>query len=585
MPEPRPAEPSPPLPPAALSRLAGLAAEKRYPEMEALAGDFTASHPESGLAWKALSVAQQVQAKEALPALERAARLLPLDPEVHSNLGAALRQRGRVAEAIRCYRRALEIRPGIADVWANLGNALYDAGTLDEAVTAYSHALTLRPGAVKALNNLGNALKDLGQLDAALESYRRAIEADPLCTEAHVNLGSILRLQSRSAEAEDACRRALELDPHHMPALLLLADMQADRGQFGEAETSYRRAQILDPDAPEALAGLAGIKRMTSADSEWLAAAQRILAQPLAPRREVPLRYAAGKYHDDLGDHAEAFANYRRANALARQMGPGHDRDRVTDGSDRLIAQYGPAWVSRLRADANSSERPVFIVGMPRSGTTLAEQILASHGDVFGGGELPFWNSAVVRHAALSRDALESRNLGILADEYLAGLRTLNTDAVRVVDKMPGNFLYLGLIHAALPRAKFIHLRRNALDTCLSIYFQNFGGVHTYANDLGDLAHYYREYLRIMDHWRRLLPSAALLEVNYEDLVTAPEAASRQMLEFIGLSWDPRCLEFHRNPRTVSTFSKWQARQQINRGSIGRWRHYDTFIEPLRTLA
>jgi len=172
-----------------------------------------------------------------------------------------------------------------------------------------------------------------------------------------------------------------------------------------------------------------------------------------------------------------------------------------------------------------------------------------------------------------------------LAEEYLSVLDGLSADARRVVDKMPGNFLYLGLLHAALPRARIIHLRRNPLDTCLSIYFQNFSAAHSYANDLEDLAHYYGEYLRIMDHWRRILPPGVMLEVEYEQLVEDPAAWSRRMLEFVGLPWDPSCLEFHRNTRPVSTFSKWQARQRINKDSVARWRHYEPFVTPLRRLA
>jgi hypothetical protein len=339
---------------------------------------------------------------------------------------------------------------------------------------------------------------------------------------------------------------------------------------------------------------------MTAGDSAWLKEAQRIVGLPPPPSREVHLRYALGKYFDDVAEYEQAFMNYRRANELAARARPAHDRRRVSAGIDQLI-ELGQEWVSRMRNDANRSERPVFIVGMPRSGTTLAEQILASQGAVFGAGELPFWTTAASRHAATrdgdgaargggeaARDVGESgegASLARLAKEYLSLLRRLSADALRVVDKMPGNFLYLGLLHAALPQARIIHLRRNPIDTCLSIYFQNFGALHSYANDLEDLAHYYREYVRIMDHWRRILPAGVVLEVWYEELVEDPETWSRRMLEFIGLPWVASCLDFHRSTRPISTFSKWQARQKISASSIGRWRNYARFLGPLRTLA
>jgi hypothetical protein len=223
----------------------------------------------------------------------------------------------------------------------------------------------------------------------------------------------------------------------------------------------------------------------------------------------------------------------------------------------------------------------VLIVGMPRSGTTLAEQILASHPQVQGAGELPFWNAAAGRWIAPPSGESTLRQF---AEDYLAVLDEASPDAPRVVDKMPANFMFLGLIHAALPRARIIHLTRNPIDTCLSIYFQNFGTVHAYANDLDDLAHYYGQYLRVMDHWRRVLPTGVLLDVPYEALVENPEHWSRAMIEHIALPWHARCLEFHATARMVSTFSKWQVRQPIHRASVARWRHYEKFLGPLWSL-
>ncbi len=568
-----------PVPSSAAGQLAALAAARRYQEMEALATELVAVQPQSGFAWKALSVARQMQGKDALQALERAAYLLPDDPEPHSNLGMALRRVGRLDEAVACCRRALTLKPDIAEVWNNLGNALNDLGKLEDAVAAFRRALELKPDFAKPHNNLGNALQDLGKLDDAAASYRRALDIDPLYADAHNNLGIALRLQSRTAEAEICCRRALEIDPNCSAAVILLAELHSDKGQFAVAEELFVRAGAIEADSPEAWAGIAGLRRMTHADSGWLTAAERIVEQRLAPRREMPLRYAMGKYFDDVGDYAHAFENYRRANELAKIGRPSHDRERLTEGIDRTIELYDREWLSLARVDANRSDRAVFIVGMPRSGTTLAEQILASHGAVFGAGELPFWNTAAPAYAA-SRTSGENI-LAKLADDYLSLLNGLSPDARCVVDKMPANFLYLGLIHAVLPNARIIHLVRHPIDNCLSIYFQNFGAVHSYANDLEDLAHYHAEYSRIMEHWRRTLPREAILDLPYEGLVDDPEAWSRKMVEFIGLSWDPNCLEFHRSTRPVSTFSKWQARQRISKSSVARWRNYEEFVGPL----
>ena len=576
--------------PADVSRLVAMASAGRYPDMEIKALELIAAYPQSGFAWKALSVSLELQRKDALPALERAAQLLPNDVEAHSNLGAAWRRIGRLEDAVASYRRALAVKPDIAEVHNNLGNALKDLGRLDEAVSAFRRALELKPDFAKSHNNLGNASQELGNLDDAVASYRRALELKPDYTEALNNLGISLRLQSRSAEAEMSCRDALNIEPNFPGALVLLAELHSDRGQFAEAEKLFRRAIAIEPESPEAWAGIAGLRRMTSDDAQWLGEVQRIAARTPRPRQELHLRFAMGKYFDDVRDFDQAFRNYQRANELAKTLRPSHDLQRVTRGFELIRHSYGREWVSDAY-DSSASERPVFIVGMPRSGTTLAEQILASHPQVFGAGELPYWNSAASAYTAsrLSGDALDGApnepNLRALADEYLKRLDELSPDALRVADKMPGNFLHLGLIHRALPSARIIHMRRNPIDTCLSIYFQNFGPVHSYANDLKDLAHYYGEYLRLMEHWRVNLPPNAILDVPYEGLVENQEGWSRKMVEFIGLPWDPACVEFHQTSRTVSTFSKWQARQKISDSSVERWRNYERFVGPLESLA
>ena len=572
-------------PPPDASQLAALANSGRYGDMETKARELMSTDPQSGLAWKALSVALEMQGKDSMPALETTAQLLPHDVEVHSNLGTALRRTGRAHEAVASFRRAIALKPDSAEIHNNLGNALKDLGRLDEAVAAFRRALELKPDFVKSHNNLGNAFVDLGRLEEALASYRQAVARDPGYAEAHNNLGIALRLQGRGAEAEISCRRALEINPDFPAAIALLAELQSDKGQFATAEELFKRAIILEPESAEAWAGVAGLRKMTSSDAGWLAEAQRIAGQGLPPRQEACLRYAIGKYFDDVGNFEEAFANYRHANELTKMLRTRHDGQQLTRAVDLIIQSFDEEWLSRARVGANASQCPVFIVGMPRSGTSLVEQILASHRDVFGAGELPFWRTAMAGAAARTDAEIEQSALRRLSDEYLRLLNDASNGARRVVDKMPANFLYLGPIHAALPNAKIIHMRRNPIDTCLSIYFQNFGTVHSYANDLGDLAHYYEEYRRLMDHWRRTLPAGAFLDLPYEQLVDDQEGWSRRAVDFIGLPWDSTCLDFHQTSRSVSTFSKWQARQRISRSSVLRWRNYEKFVGPLLCLA
>jgi tetratricopeptide (TPR) repeat protein len=565
-------------------RLVAMANAGGHAELENRVRELLSGLPASGMLWRLLGLAQWMQGKDALHALQKTSELLPGDAEARSNLGTALRGRGRLSEAIACYRRALEINPDFADAHNNLGATLRDLGQLDEAVASYRRALALKPEFAVAHCNLGDALLAQGKYYRAEASCRQAIALDPGLAEAHNNLGMALRLQGSAAEAELSSRRALEIDPNCLSALVALAQLQADNGQFIEAEALLKRAISIDPDSPDAWAGIPRLRKMTVDDTDWLAAAQRVAGGPLSPRREGNLRYAMGKYFDDVGDYEQAFKNYQRANDLPNLHGASrHDRRVETQKFDRIIEFYDRPWVSRPRSVPNASERPVLIVGMPRSGTTLAEQILAAHPAVFGAGELPFWVVAEPNYRLAAEP--DDEKLRGLTEGYLQRLQALAPDAQRVVDKMPDNFKSLGLIHAALPNARIVHMRRNPIDTCLSIYFQDFGAGHTYANALEDLAHYYGDYRRIMEHWRATLPEGTILEVPYERLTQDAEGWSRKMIDFIGLSWDPKCLDFDQVNRKILTFSKWQARQKVHRSSVERWRKYEKFVAPLLHLA
>jgi tetratricopeptide (TPR) repeat protein len=448
-------------------------------------------------------------------------------------------------------------------------------------------AVAISPDFVEARVNLANALRSVGRLEEAVAGYRLALLSKPDFVAAHVALATALRLMRRTDEAETSCRCALGVRPDSAAALAVLADLRADAGRFAEAEELFKRALSIDPDLSEAWSGIARVRRMTPADGAWLAAAQSLAARGLPPQRELSLRFAIGKYFDDLKDFDNAFLSYRRANELAKACGARHDRDRLTRTVDLIIRSHDRAWLERART-TNQSTRPVFIVGMLRSGTTLAEQILASHPAVFGAGELMYWGevsaAAMAVSAGMPTIGIGDAALAAWGHDYLELLQRLSTDAARVVDKFPTNFLLLGVIHAALPNARIIHMRRHPIDTCLSIYFQHFEAANTHVNDLEDLAHYYAEYRRLMRHWRAVLPGGVMLEVPYEGLVLDLPAWSRRMLDFIGLPWDPRCLEFHQTARPVVTASRWQVRQKISTSSVERWRNYEKFVGPLRRL-
>ena len=603
--------------PGEIGALVALIDRERLSDAEHGAVALLRVHPDAGMLWKILGVALMRQDKDPLPALRRAARLLPNDAEAHGNLGLALRDRGHWPEAWVSLKRALDLRPEDEEVLVAAAGALTALGRAQESVPLYQRMLRLNARSVEALNSLGNVLRDLGQLRDAMGLYRRAVELDPARAESHCNLGNALlesrrieeaaasytqavavdprsalaqvslatalRLQARGAEAESACRTALALEPIYVEALSLLGELRADQGRFAEAEELFQQAITLDPDFPFAFCGIAAHRKMTASDTQWLEGARSLLAKQLPLRHAINLRFALGKYSDDLERYDEAFGHYRQAHELATRYGYKYDAQKLARRVDRLISIFDARFMSTSAARGLRSELPVFILGMPRSGTSLAEQILASHPAVFGAGEIVFWDAAFrAQEAAGFASDWGPQRLSSIAGEYLERIGALSGGAERVVDKMPANFLYAGLIQAALPEARIIHMRRDPIDTCLSIYFQNFYNMPGYANDLGHLGDYYGQYLRITDHWRQVLPATRLLEVPYEGLVADQEGWSRRMLEFIGLPWDPRCLNFQETDRIVITASKWQVRQKIHTRSAGRWRNYEKHLGPLR---
>ena len=609
--------------PELIGQFVGMLNTGRYGELECKARELLVQYPDSGIFWKALGVSLCNQGKDSLQACERAAFLLPDDFEVHSNLGTALLNLGRIDEAVASYRRALAIKPDDAVAHSNLGNAfrilgrledavgscrravgikpdfavahsnlgiaLKELGQFEDAVNSCRRALEINPNLAEAYNNLGNSLRDLGRgrLEEAVASYRSAIAIKPRFAEAYNNLGIVLRLQGRMAEAEASCRRALEINPTLSAAVASLGELHADAGRFSAAEDLFRRAISVEPRLHQAWAAIPHLRKMTAGDAAWLAEAERIIAQPLPHRHEIDLRFAIGKYFDDVGEFEKAFMAYERANEIMKARRDPFDRQKMTRSVDSVVKFYDGEWIGRARHNSNAAARPVLIVGMPRSGTTLVEQILASHPSVYGAGELTYWHDASAAfESSVHGGDPGTRIVGTLAEDYLRLLEGLSPDSLRVVDKMPTNFMHLGLIHAALPNARIIHLQRNPIDTCLSIYFQHFELAHSYANDLDDLAHFYGQYVRIMQHWRSALPGDAVLDLSYEALIDDQEASSRKLLEFVGLSWDPRCIEFHRHGSAVTTTaSKWQVRQKISTSSVGRWRNYEKFIAPLLALA
>ena len=551
---------------------AGIEALRRAVELRA---DYAAA-----VTQLARALAARGRAIEAVPYYER---LLAhgRHPEALNDFGTLLAGLGRYQAAAGCFREALARAPGDARLHGNLGHVLHCLGDHRAAIDHSRRAIELDAGLAEAYLNLGNALLAINEMHAAEAAYRAGLQIAPEHARLHIAHAMAERALGRVDEAAASTRRALALRPDAADALALLGSLAVDAGRFEEAEAQLRKALALSPDLPEALVGLTAVRKMTKADASWRDAAVRALSRGPPVAHAIGLHHALGKYCDDLGEVDAAFEHHRRGHELARRSRPPYDRAATAARVTRTLSAFDRQSLDELRGAGVATDRPVFVFGMPRSGTTLAEQILASHSQVHGAGEVLYWQFAADDEYAAPPEQ-RAATVTALGRRYLELLAGVPARAVRVIDKLPSNFKNLGLIHAALPQARFIHLQRHPLDTCLSIYFQGFTAAHAYATDLGDLAHYYREYRRLMAHWRSTLPPETLLEIRYEALVEEPETWSRRMIGHIGLPWDPRCLEFHRTERPVLTASNWQVRQPIGKGSIGRWRRYEPMLATLR---
>lgn len=493
--------------------------------------------------------------------------------------------RGDYDRAVECYNEVLTADPKNVAACNALGEVLTRAGRYPEAGEQFRRAIGMKESFAEAHCNLGSLLRSLGQIKESEQPLRRALKLKPTLIEAQISLGATLSTLGRMSEARSLLEKALRTAPRQFQALTSLGQLAALEGKFSEADELFKRVLEIEPKAPLAWVGLAGLRKLTAADGAWLRGAQACADSGLAPLNEAGVRYAIGRYYDQIGEFAQAFRSVQRAKQLVKTAAVEYSRDGRTRFVDALIGTYTREVLTREPRAAAGSAVPVLVTGMPRSGTSLVEQIIASHPAASGAGEVDFWGQTISRQAESLLQASPDEPTGRkLAQGYMRALTANSADATHVVDKSPFNSEYLGLIHSALPNARLIYLRRDPIDTCLSCFLQDFPPALNFTLDLSDLAHFYTQHHRLMEHWRRALPPGRLLDVPYAELIADQEGWSRKILEFVGLPWDDRCLSFHTTNRTVLTASYWQVRQKLYSSSVGRWRNYRKFIGPLVSL-
>jgi tetratricopeptide (TPR) repeat protein len=529
------------------------------------------------------------QLSDAISTLTQAVRVDPGSFAAHSNLAQAYLVDGRTAEAITCFERALALAPELAVAHYNLGTILQSQSRNEQASECYRRAIDLAPDLAEAHARLASVFHASGDHSAALACYRRAAAAQPQSTTGLVSRATVLFEERQEAAAEECLRRAVNGEPQSAEAHSHLGDLLVRLGRFDEAIARFEQSLAIDPKRAVAYFGLVNSKKIGEADRPFIARMRALLDESaLTDQNCVHLHFALGKAFDDLGNYEAAMRHYDEANRTEaerlRLIGRSLDREQYATNVAAMIATLTLDYFARHAALGSDSEVPVLIVGMPRSGTTLVEQILSSHPEIGGGGELSFWSDRAGALAEAGAGALTPAVAREFAAGYLALLSDIAPSARRVTDKMPQNFMHLGIVHLVFPRARIIHCRRNPIDTCLSIYFTNFSLMKDYAFERRGIIFFYEQYLKLMAHWRRVLPPDRFIDVDYETLVANRRQQTQRMIDFCGLDWDDACLRSESNSRVVTTASMWQARQPIYETSVERWRRYEPWLGEFRRL-
>lgn len=499
-------------------------------------------------------------------------------------------QRGNLKEARRQIRKALNRLPNSAEAYNTLGYVLQGLGHVEEAAAAYRLATTIKPDYAIAYNNLGNALVACKRFEDAAEQYKQAIAKKQDFAEAYKNLGGALLALDRYDEAIAYSDKAVAIEPSLSGAYFHKGLALEIDGRLAEARDSFEMAVKTAPRSGRFHQSLAEVRRYQSGDghlAEMEALAREITS--LAEEDQMCLHFALGKALMDVGEHERAFRHLLEGNALKRRR-IDYDESKRLALLDRIISVFTRELVRSHTGEGDASQIPVFILGMPRSGTTLIEQILASHPDVYGAGERPDFEKAVKAVFTSNGKTLAypegictftAEDLRALGSRYVASMVSAAPGAARITDKLPANFQFIGLIHLVFPNARIVHVRRDPIDTCVSCFTKLFSGELLYTYNLEELGRYYKAYTKLMSHWRDLLPTGAMLEIDYEAVVADLEGQARRLVAYCGLDWDDRCLAFHRTKRPILTASATQVRQPIYSSSVGRWQPYARLLEPL----
>ena len=539
---------------------------------------------------------RQGKAEQTLKVCDKAIQFKPDYAEAYNYRGIVHKGLGQLEEALKNYDKAIQLKPDYWEAYNNRALAFQDLGRLEEALKSYAKALQFKPDYAEAYNNCGNTLLRLGQLEEALKSYDRAIQFKPDYAEAYYNCGIAFKAFGQLEEAIKSYAKAIQLKPDYGEAHNNLGVVFQESGKLDKASEHYRKALLANPDLVEVYGHISSIKKYSEADTDVCAMEKIFNSKDSDDRQKMFIGFALGKVFEDLKQYKKSFECIKKANHLHRSSYNYSKSDRVPSFNmiKKIFSKEFFAVQEELQQESseNSDPRPIFILGMLRSGTTLVEQIIASHPYVFGAGEL-YTLVEVVNSLSRQKNigefpecisALNQDDFKRLGSTYLKKIAAFRSkDEIYITDKMPHNFLNIGLIKIILPRAKVVHCKRDPMDTCFSIFKKFFTAKnsHPYAYEMTELGHYYNLYADLMKHWSKLLPGY-VYDIEYEKLVMDQEEQTRKLLSYCGLPWDDACIAFHKTRRRVSTASFVQVRQPIYKDSVELWKQHAKQLEPLR---
>ena len=522
---------------------------------------------------------------EAVDAYQKALILNPENPETHNNLGEIFRELNELEEAIEHYKESIHLDPDNFDAHNNIGTIYRDLNHFDKAIESYQKAISIYPEYAEAFNNLGNIFKEKGQLEDAVKYYHMALSIDSGYFEAYFNLGVAHQKYGKSNDAIRSYVKALDINPDYVDAHNNLANIYQELGQTDKAISGYTEALKIDSSLAKIHRNLSILKKYKEGDEQISQMKDLLSQEKINISDRINLCFALAKVYRDLDNKDELFKFLNKGNQLRKkQLNYSINDDKERHYSYRSLFESHSSVLDESLKFKPTAIRPIFIVGMPRSGTTLLEQIFSSHHAVYGAGESvalikvisKLVSSLLTHNTKLSKETFRN-----IRHEYLDFLSSLNINESIITDKMPINYEYIGFILKAIPEAKIVHIKRDSMATCWSIYYNYFSARGLgFPYDMDDLSGYYKSYVELMNYWHTLFPNK-IYDICYEDLTTNQEEETRKLLEYCELEWDDNCLNFHKNKRAVLTASSSQVRQKMYQGSSEAWKKYENYLQPL----